>query len=54
MAHETIDELLEHVTAGKLRLDDVISHRLPLADAVKGYEIFDKKEDDCVKVVLKP
>ncbi len=54
MAHETIDELLDFVEAGKLRLDDIISHRMPLADAVKGYEIFDKKEDNCVKVVLKP
>ncbi|MBL8744657.1 MAG: glutathione-dependent formaldehyde dehydrogenase [Myxococcales bacterium] len=54
MAHETIDELIDHVAAGKLRLDDVISHRMPLSDAVKGYEIFAKKEDDCVKVVLTP
>lgn len=49
-----IDELLVLVESGKLRLDNVISHRMPLEDAVSGYEIFDKKEDGCVKVVLKP
>jgi threonine dehydrogenase-like Zn-dependent dehydrogenase len=32
----------------------VISHRLPLADAARGYRIFDKKEDGCTKVVLAP
>lgn len=49
-----IDELLTWVEQGKVRLDDIISHTLPLAEAPHGYEIFDKKEDGCVKVVLKP
>ncbi|MCM3885720.1 zinc-dependent alcohol dehydrogenase [Frankia sp. R82] len=40
--------------------DDVLgverfaTHRLPLAEAPHGYEIFQKKQDDCVKVVLNP
>lgn len=49
-----IDELLTWVESGKIRTDDIITHTLPLAEAPHGYEIFDKKEDDCVKVVLKP
>ena len=49
-----IDLLLEWVQQGKVRLDDIISHRLPLEDAPHGYEIFCDKKDDCVKVVLKP
>ncbi|MXV16726.1 zinc-dependent alcohol dehydrogenase [Hufsiella ginkgonis] len=49
-----IDKLIDLVKEEKVTLDDIITHRLPLADAAKGYEIFDKKEDDCVKVVLKP
>lgn len=49
-----IDKLIELVKDEKVVLNDIITHRLPLAEAAKGYEIFDKKEDDCVKVVLKP
>ena len=49
-----IDFLLEWVQRGKVRLDDIISHRIPLEEAPHGYEIFCNKMDDCVKVVLKP
>lgn len=49
-----IDELMELTLNGKVILDDIISHRLPLAEASHAYDIFKKKEDDCVKVVLKP
>jgi S-(hydroxymethyl)glutathione dehydrogenase/alcohol dehydrogenase len=35
-------------------LDDIITHTLPLEDAAHGYKIFDEKQEDCVKVVLKP
>jgi threonine dehydrogenase-like Zn-dependent dehydrogenase len=37
-----------------LGVDDLTSHRMPLADATRGYEIFQAKQDDCVKVVLDP
>ena len=49
-----IDELIGLIENGKVVLDDIISHTLPLAEATRGYEMFKKKEDDCVKVVLKP
>ena len=39
---------------GKIRLDDIITHRLPLDEAPRAYQIFRDKEDNCVKVVLKP
>jgi S-(hydroxymethyl)glutathione dehydrogenase/alcohol dehydrogenase len=52
--HTYIDELLERVRAGELRLDDVISHTMPLRDVGRAYEIFNEKTDNCVKVVLKP
>ncbi|MCE3229297.1 MAG: dehydrogenase [Bacteroidetes bacterium] len=52
--HVYIDKLLQLVTEGKVALNDVITHRMPLADAAKAYDIFNKKEDNCVKVVLKP
>ena len=46
--------LLEHVRAGRIDPKAVISHRLPLDDAPKGYHIFANKLDDCIKCVLLP
>jgi S-(hydroxymethyl)glutathione dehydrogenase / alcohol dehydrogenase len=49
-----IDELIRLLDEKKIRLYDIITHRLPLSDAPYGYEIFCEKKDGCVKVVLKP
>lgn len=49
-----IDELIEVLKQQKIRLDDIITHRLPLADAPRAYDLFCEKKDGCVKVVLKP
>lgn len=49
-----IDKLIGLVKENKVVLDDIITHTLPLSELTKAYEIFDKKEDECVKVVLKP
>lgn len=53
-AHELIDHLLDLVSEKKVVLNDIITHKLPLKDAPHGYEIFNDKKDDCVKVVLQP
>jgi len=53
-AQKHIDKLLQYVIDGKVVLDDVITHRLPLSKIAEGYSIFKKKEDNCVKVVLDP
>ena len=37
-----------------LGTQDLATHVLPLEDAAHGYEIFQKKEDSCVKVLLTP
>ena len=49
-----IDELIEMVVSKKIRLDDIITHKLPLAEAPHAYDIFNRKKDGCVKVVLDP
>jgi threonine dehydrogenase-like Zn-dependent dehydrogenase len=46
------DELVEVVAAGRLDPTLVISHRMPLADAVRAYDAFDRRE--ALKVVLSP
>jgi threonine dehydrogenase-like Zn-dependent dehydrogenase len=53
-AHKHIDKLLQYVQEGKVKLDDIITHRLPLSEVAHAYSIFKKKEDNCVKVVLTP
>ena len=46
--------LLERIQKGEIDPSFVITHRMRLEDAPYGYEIFLNKQDDCVKVVLKP
>lgn len=52
--HNIIDSLMTMVSSGALKLDDVISHRVPLAEGAHAFEIFSKKQDECVKVVMRP
>jgi threonine dehydrogenase-like Zn-dependent dehydrogenase len=46
--------LLERIERGEIDPSFVITHRMSLEDAAKGYDIFLNKQEDCVKVVLKP
>jgi S-(hydroxymethyl)glutathione dehydrogenase/alcohol dehydrogenase len=52
--HTYIDELSKLVQDKKVFLDDIISHKVPLTEAANAYHIFNQKEDNCMKVVLKP
>jgi threonine dehydrogenase-like Zn-dependent dehydrogenase len=45
--------LLERIKNGEIDPSFIITHRLRLDDAPTGYDIFLKKQDDCLKVVLK-
>jgi S-(hydroxymethyl)glutathione dehydrogenase/alcohol dehydrogenase len=47
-------ELYEKIVQNEFDPTDIITHQLPLTEAEHGYEIFDAKRDDCIKVVLKP
>ena len=40
--------------ADPLGVDDLTSHRLSLDEAPRGYEMFQKKQDGAVKVLLRP
>jgi threonine dehydrogenase-like Zn-dependent dehydrogenase len=46
--------LLERIEQGEIDPSFVISHRLTLDEAAFGYEIFNNKEQGCVKVVMTP
>ncbi|ERN52340.1 alcohol dehydrogenase catalytic domain-containing protein [Alkalihalophilus marmarensis] len=47
-------KLYEMVKQKKFDPTDIITHRMSLQDAPKAYDIFDKKADGNIKVVLKP
>jgi threonine dehydrogenase-like Zn-dependent dehydrogenase len=46
--------LYERIRNGDIDPSFVVTHRLPLEEAPNGYETFKHKQDECVKVVLKP
>jgi len=52
--HGLLPTLLEHIQAGELHPEIIISHRMKLADAAEGYKLFDKADDECRKVILRP
>jgi threonine dehydrogenase-like Zn-dependent dehydrogenase len=47
-------KLLERIERGEIDPSFVITHRMPLDEAPHGFDIFTNKEDDCIKIVLKP
>jgi threonine dehydrogenase-like Zn-dependent dehydrogenase len=52
--HRYLEPLLNRIRAGELDPSFVITHRMSLDDAPRGYEMFRQKQDDCEKVVLTP
>jgi threonine dehydrogenase-like Zn-dependent dehydrogenase len=50
------DELLDHLSQDEdvLGVDDLATHRVPLEQAPEMYDLFQRKADGCVKVVLSP
>ncbi len=52
--HRYLRPLTEHIQKGDIDPSFLITHKLPLSLAPHAYEIFKHKQDNCVKVVLKP
>jgi threonine dehydrogenase-like Zn-dependent dehydrogenase len=52
--HRYIRPLYERIRNGDIDPSFVVTHRLELGMAPDGYETFKHKQDECVKVVLKP
>jgi threonine dehydrogenase-like Zn-dependent dehydrogenase len=52
--HRYMQPLLQRIMDGEIDPTYIITHRLSLSDAAKGYDLFKNKQDDCLKVVLKP
>ena len=52
--HRYMRPLLERIQRGEIDPSFVISHRMTLDDAARGYGMFNDKEDSCTKIVLTP
>ena len=52
--HKYVPELVTRIQQGEIDPSFVITHKLPLSEAAHGYDIFNKKKDGCIKIVLKP
>ena len=46
--------LRDLITVGKANPSFVVSHEVPLGDAVDAYDKFDKRVDGYTKVILNP
>ncbi len=49
-----LQPLMDRIQKGEIDPSFVITHHMPLKDAPEGYAIFRNKQDNCIKVVLKP
>jgi threonine dehydrogenase-like Zn-dependent dehydrogenase len=52
--HRYMEPLMQRIRAGEIDPSFVITHRMALEDAPRGYEMFRDKKDGCEKVVLSP
>ena len=53
-AQRYLRPLLDRIEKGEIDPSFVVTHRMSLDDAPKGFNIFSNKQDECMKVVLKP
>ena len=52
--HRYTKPLLKRIEKGEIDPSFIITHEMKLSDAAKGYDMFVKKKDECIKVILKP
>lgn len=53
-ARSLLPRALALVRSGRYPFERIVSHRMPLAEGPRAYEIFDRKLDGCTKAVLVP
>lgn len=53
-ARKYIPILLPLIMERKINLTEIVTHRFPLSDGPRGYELFNEHKDRAIKVLLKP
>lgn len=46
--------LYELVNKEKIKVNDIITHHIPLVNGEKAYKLFNKRKENCLKIILKP
>jgi len=49
-----VEELINLIAHGRLSVRPIITHTFPLSEALIAYDVFEKREGGCIKVLLKP
>ncbi|WP_333850702.1 zinc-dependent alcohol dehydrogenase [Leclercia sp.] len=52
--HAWLGELLPLIEQRLITPEEIVTHYLPFEEAARGYEIFDKRQEDCRKIILVP
>jgi threonine dehydrogenase-like Zn-dependent dehydrogenase len=52
--HKYLPKLFDHIRNGDIDCTEIISHRMGLDEAPRGYDIFCNKQENCTKIVLDP
>ena len=52
--HRYVEPLIDHIETGDIDPSYLVSHRVPLVEAPAAYEMFQTKDDECIKVVMTP
>lgn len=47
-------ELYNLINSGQIDPTEIVTHRMPLERAGEAYEMFNNREEGCIKVILKP
>ncbi|WP_058308979.1 zinc-dependent alcohol dehydrogenase [Gracilibacillus massiliensis] len=53
-ARTYMQPLYQQIVNNEIDPTQIITHQLPLEKAAHGYDIFNRKEDNCIKVILQP
>lgn len=52
--HKYLPHLVKLVQEQQVNPSSIITHRISLEDAPKGYKVFKDKQDSCIKIVMRP
>ena len=52
--HTYVGPILTMIREGRINATKIITHTIGLHDGAHAYDIFEKRKDNCIKVVLKP
>src|SRR5581483_3643130 len=53
-APRDLSEALDHIAAGRVRVEDLITHRFPLNRIGEAFDLFENPKDTSLKIIIEP